>query len=100
MEVELRVAAGSSAMPTLDRRTGPRLQTCALMGTCTTQPDPEQERPGPGATQLFVMLTDELGLMEQEADGDGALSISELPKNPFAMYVLLAVNAVRVGWSE
>jgi DNA-binding winged helix-turn-helix (wHTH) protein len=40
------------------RRTLPRLQTVALTGTCTTQPVPEQESPGPGATQCFTLSLD------------------------------------------
>src|SRR5260370_16588323 len=83
MELGVRLAAGLSTRVMFVRRTLPRLQTVALTGTCTTQPEPEQESPGPGATQCFTTPTAPLIGAVQVSDAAGA-SFSDVPKKPFA----------------
>src|SRR5437868_10955810 len=89
--------AGLSVRPMLSTFTGPRLQTCAEMATCTTQPPVPQVSPGPGAAQCFTTDSVVLGFMVQVAEAAGALeSISVVPKNPSDEAVFVAVSAFSV----
>src|SRR5260370_16609918 len=76
MELGVRLAAGLSTRVMFVRRTLPRLQTVALTGTCTTQPGPEQESPGPGAPQCFTPPTQPLmGAGQVSAAAGRAVSV-------------------------
>ncbi len=81
--------------------TVPSLQTRAEMGTCTTHPPgEEQDNPGPGATQAFTMLTDELTVRLHDAEAVLSESTVLEPKVLLAVAWLVTASEVVVNWTE
>ena len=92
----LRVVDGLSVREIPVTFTEPLLQTCALKGTCTTHPPEPQLRPGPGAVQCFITLSEVVGDFEHVAEAVLSELMVVLPKVELADAWFVSLNALEV----